>query len=204
VAKKPAVTVWITGLPASGKTRVAERLAGVLTERGVVTEVIDSGYLRNTPVGDRLGWTRDDRDQNVRRLGFVARLLARNGVVPVVAAISPYRATREEIRRELGAFVEVWVSTPRPACIDHDRTGTWARALKGEVRHFTGVDDPYEPPEHPEVAVDLSALDVGQAVSRVVDALTSAGWIPPVRHGSAASEDREFLDHHLREVGHRE
>ncbi len=184
-------TVWCTGLPSSGKSALADALVAQLHNRGLAVELINSGRMRCTPLGESLGFSRDDRDTNVRRHAFAAHLLVRNGVVAVVSAVSPYRATRDQIRAELGDFVEVYVSTPPEACIERDTKGNWAKALDGEIHGFTGVDDPYEEPQTPEVEVDLSQLSVEAGVRRVLAALERLGRVTPRPTGS---EEDQLVD----------
>ena len=169
--------VWITGLPASGKNTLAEAIGRELASRSVPFEIIDSGKLRETLLGNTLGFTREDRDANCRRNAFVASLLAMNGVVAIVSSVSPYRSTRDALRQEMGGFVEVWVSTPKEVCVDWDPKGLWAKALAGEIRQFTGVDDPYEVPLSPEVETDLSQEAPSEAANRVVGILEDWGAI---------------------------
>lgn len=169
--------VWITGLPASGKNTLAEAIGRDLNARCVPFEIIDSGKLRETLLGDTLGFTREERDANCRRNAFVAGLLAKNGVVAIVSSVSPYRSTRDALRQEMDGFVEVWVSTPKEVCVDWDPKGLWAKALAGEIRQFTGVDDPYEPPLSPEVEVDLSQVAASEAAQRVLVFLEDLGAI---------------------------
>lgn len=196
-----AFTVWMTGLPASGKRTLATELAIAVAQKGLPVEVIDSGKLRRTPLGATLGFSRGERDQNVRRHAFAAQLLVRNGVVAIVSAVSPYRSTRNEIRKELGQFVEVYVSTPKATCVDRDPRGDWARALKGEIRNFTGVDDPYEAPENPEVQVDMAQLSVDEAVDQIVGILCTLGHLPDNTQ-ERSSEDQELLSQKLRDLGY--
>ena len=196
-----AFTVWLTGLPASGKRTVAQELAKAVSRKGLPVEVIDSGKLRRTPLGATLGFSRGERDQNIRRHAFAAQLLVRNGVAAIVSAVSPYRTTRDAIRTELGEFVEVYVSTPRATCVERDPRGDWARALKGEIRHFTGVDDPYEAPLSPEVKIDMSRLDVDEAVDEIVSTLCALGHLPDDTQ-EATSEDQELLSQKLRDLGY--
>jgi len=184
-------TVWCTGLPSSGKSALADGLVAQLQSRGLMVELINSGRMRRTPLGASLGFSKDDRDTNVRRHALAAHLLARNGVIAVVSAVSPYRNTRTQIRAELGDFVEVYASTPAETCIERDTDGNWAKALDGQIRGFTGVDDPYEAPEAPEVEVDLSQVSAEAGVRRVLAVLERLGRIAPLQ---AASEDDQLLD----------
>jgi adenylylsulfate kinase len=184
-------TVWFTGLPSSGKAALAEALSTQIEQRGLVVELINSGRMRQTPLGASLGFSKDDRDTNLRRHAFAAHLLVRNGVVAVVSAVSPYRATREQIRTELVDYVEVYVSTPAAACVERDTQGIWAKALNGDIRGFTGVDDPYEAPQNPEVEVDLSQLSLEAGARRVMATLERLGRVAPL---PSASEDDQLLD----------
>lgn len=174
---KRGCTVWITGLPASGKRTLAQSLGQELALRGAAHEIIDSGKLRETLLGNTIGFTREERDANCHRNAFVANLLGKNGVSAVVSSVSPYRATRDAIREEIGDFIEVWVSTPKATCIDQDQKGMWVKALSGEIQGFTGVDAPYEPPEQAEVTVDLSQIPLETAVELVLNVLEEKGYI---------------------------
>ena len=194
-----AFTVWFTGLPASGKSTLAEAVAEHIIARGLPAEVINSGKLRKTPLGASLGFSRGDRDLNVRRHALAASLLARNGVVALVTAVSPYRATRDEIRRELKDFAEVHVATPPDVCAEWDRSGLWRKALAGKLRGFTGVDDPYEAPLSPEARVDLSALSVETAAAKVVAAIEAAGLLRPA---AEAAEETDELRKRLETLGY--
>ena len=178
----PGFTIWITGLPGSGKMALAQALAERLPQP---VEIIDSAKLRASPLGASLGFSREDRDLNCGRHAFAARLLTRNGVIGIVKAVSPYQATRDAIRADLGRFVEVHVSTSREVCIDRDPKGVWARALAGEIRNFTGVDDPYEEPTHPDARVDLGVLPANEAAEAVLEALSRLGYVS----GGAGDEE---------------
>ena len=179
----PLPTIWVTGLPASGKRALATAIADRLRARGQAVEVIDSGRLRRTPLGATLGFSRDDRDTNVRRHAMAAAMLTRNGVLAVVSAVSPYRATREALRAELGDFVEVWASTPPEICAERDQSGNWARALRGEITDFTGVDAPFEAPADPEVTTDLSVESIDAATARVMAVLDARGSAVETENG---------------------
>jgi adenylyl-sulfate kinase len=194
-----AFTVWCTGLPSSGKSALADAVAAQLRARGLTVDVINSGRMRQTPLGANLGFSREDRDTNVRRHAFAAHMLVRNDVVAVVSAVSPFRATRQEVRDQLNDFVEVYVSTPRAACIDRDKEGMWAKALNGDIRNFTGVDGPYEAPESPEAEVDLSQVSVEAGARRVLATLERLGRIAPMK-SAAISEDDALLDPGLSEI----
>jgi adenylylsulfate kinase len=196
-----AFTVWLTGLPAAGKSTLGEHIAEGLKELGLQVEVIDSGKLRGTPLGATLGFNRHDRDANVRRHGFAASLLVRHGVVAVVTAISPYRSTRDEVRKELGDFVEVWVSTPKEVCIERDPKGVWNRALAGEIRNFTGVDDPYEPPQDPEVELDMSSQSPRDGADIVIRTLVELGHLGSGSSSDDSAED-DPLTAKLRKLGY--
>jgi len=166
------VTVWFTGLPSSGKTTLANALAKRLAAEGYErVEVIDGDVARQH-LTRGLGYSKEDRDENVRRVGWVAEMLSRNGVVVVVALISPYRDVRDEIRaRHAGRFVEVHVATPLGVCASRDLKGLYAAARAGQVEAMTGVDDPYEPPLAPEVVVGAEDETIEESVERLWQAL---------------------------------
>ncbi|HET7489635.1 MAG TPA: adenylyl-sulfate kinase [Acidimicrobiales bacterium] len=167
------LTVWLTGLPSSGKTTLARRLGARLREAGHRVEVIDGDAVR-TELGRGLGFSREDRAENVRRVGYVANLLCRNGVVVVCALVSPYRRERDEVRaRHDGRFMEVHVSTPVATCAERDVKGLYARQRAGLVRGLTGVDDPYEPPERPEVVVPTHLQTVEESLQAVWTAVAA-------------------------------
>ncbi len=166
------VTVLFTGLPSAGKTTIARALEKRLLDEGRPVEVLDGDVVR-THLCKGLGFSREDRDENIRRVGFVAHLLSRNGVVALCSVIAPYRAVREEVRalHHPGQFMEVYVSTPVEVCADRDVKGLYARQRAGEISGLTGVDDPYEPPAAPEVVVPTHDQSVEQSVEAVWQAL---------------------------------
>jgi adenylylsulfate kinase len=170
-------TVWFTGLSGAGKTTLSAAVAEAIRARGKKVEVLDGDVVR-TNLSKGLGFSREDRDTNIRRIGFVAKLLTRNDVAVVVAAISPYRAIRDEVRAEIGAFVEVFVRCPVEELIRRDVKGLYERALRGEVAQFTGVSDPYEEPLNPEVVVDTDQETVEESVAKIVGALERLGHLP--------------------------
>ena len=164
------LVLWLTGLSGAGKSTIAERIAADLRRRGRRVEVLDGDAIREN-LSKGLGFSKEDRDTNIRRIGYVAELLARNGVVVIVAAISPYRAVRDEVRARIDRFVEVHVHCSLDELVRRDVKGLYRRALAGEIPHFTGVSDPYEPPLDPEVTVDTAVERVDESVLRVLAAL---------------------------------
>ena len=166
-----ARTVWLTGLPSAGKTTLARALVERLRSEGTSAEVLDGDELRAALAPD-LGFSRADREENVRRIGVVADLLSRNGVTAVCSVISPYRTARDEVRARHGdRFVEVWVSTPLDVCATRDVKGLYARHRRGEITNLTGVDDPYEAPEQPDVVIPTHELTLEQSVEMLWQAL---------------------------------
>ncbi len=166
-------TVWLTGLPCSGKSTIARTLARRLLRRGRRVEVLDGDRVRQS-LSYGLGFNREDRDRNVLRVAFVANLLARNGVVVIVAVVSPYRAARDEARHSLHRFFEVHVDCPVSECERRDIKGMYKRARAGELRGFTGVDDPYEVPLNPELTVPTNLQSSDESAARVEAALVES------------------------------
>ncbi len=146
------MTIWFTGLPCSGKSTIAQLVELQLRSRGYRVEVLDGDVVRRN-LTKGLRFSREDRDENIRRIGFVCHLLTRNGVIAISAAISPYRSTRDEVRRLIAAFVEVFVNCPSEVCKQRDVKGMYKKALAGEIAGFTGVSDPYEEPLNPELTL---------------------------------------------------
>lgn len=170
------LTLWFTGLSGAGKSTLAGLVAEELRRRGHRVEILDGDEVREH-LSRGLGFSRADRDTNIRRIGYVAKLLSRNGTVAITAAISPYRATRDEVRRQIVRFVEVYVSTPLEECASRDVKGLYARALSGEVPHFTGVSDPYEPPENPEITVSTVGEPPEATAARIIARLEDLGYV---------------------------
>lgn len=168
--------LWFTGLPAAGKSTLAERVAKILREAGRRVEVLDGDEVR-THLSRGLGYGREGRDTNIRRIGHVSQLLVRNGIVAVAAAISPYRELRDENRALIGEFVEVYVDCPLDECRRRDPKGLYARADAGQIPQFTGVSDPYEPPLMPEVVVRTAQETVEESTERILGALRTRGYI---------------------------
>jgi adenylyl-sulfate kinase len=166
----PGLTIWLTGLSGAGKSTIAEQVATVLRRRKLAVEILDGDAVRQTLCAD-LGFSKEDRDTNIRRLGFVADMLTRNGVIVVVAAISPYAAARAEVREQIGQFLEIYVRCPLDVLVERDTKGMYQRALHGDIDHFTGVSDPYEEPPRPDVVVDTNTETIDESVARVLAAV---------------------------------
>jgi adenylyl-sulfate kinase len=194
-------TLWFTGLPSSGKSTLARRVEEILLERGMNVEVLDGDEVREN-LSKGLGFSKEDRDTNIRRIGFVAKLLARNGAVAITAAISPYRDVRDEMRRAIGRFVEVYVECPIDVLKERDVKGLYKKALAGEIKHFTGVDDPYEPPLKPEVVVHSDRESVDESVARIVGTLEVLGYIPRVSGGDFSASEEETIKRRLKDLGY--
>ncbi|HKX24982.1 MAG TPA: adenylyl-sulfate kinase [Actinomycetota bacterium] len=169
-------TVWFTGLSGSGKSTLAELLVAVLEERGRRYELLDGDVVR-TNLSKGLGFSKEDRDTNILRIGWVAERLTYHGAAVIVSAISPYRAIRDQVRARIPRFVEVWVSCPVEVCAQRDVKGLYEKAFRGEITGFTGVDDPYEPPEHPEVVVETDRLTPEECLAQVVARLEELGYL---------------------------
>ena len=175
-----AFTVWFTGLSGAGKSTISRLVAAELERRGLTVELLDGDAVRRH-LSAGLGFSKEDRDTNVERIGWVASRLVRAGGTVVVAAISPYREARRKARalvEEHGAFVEIHVATPLEECMERDTKGLYARALAGEVANFTGVSDPYEEPEAPEVRLETVGIEPDAAAALVVDRLETMGLLP--------------------------
>ncbi len=175
-------TLWFTGLSGAGKTTLTQALAPVLRARGLKFEVLDGDEVR-TNLSKGLGFSKEDRDTNIRRIGYVSRLLSRNGVGVIAAAISPYREVRDEMRREIeahgAAFIEVYVKASLETLLARDVKGLYARALAGEIKQFTGVSDPYEEPFHPELVIESDRETVEQSAAKILARLEELALIPP-------------------------
>jgi adenylyl-sulfate kinase len=179
-------TVWFTGLSGAGKTTLADLLEPVLRERGLKVEKLDGDIVR-THLSKGLGFSKEDRDTNIRRIAFVCELLTRNGVGVITSAISPYREVRDEARRMIGNFVEVYVRCSIPELTRRDVKGLYAKALSGEIQNFTGVSDPYEEPLNPEVVVDSETESAEESLAKVVARLEELGYLPRVAAAIATS-----------------
>jgi adenylylsulfate kinase len=178
--RQRGATLWLTGLPSAGKTTLALALADVLRARGSDVEILDGDQVR-TYLSAGLGFSREDRETQVTRIGFVAELLARHGVTVLVPVIAPYADAREKVRAHHdGAgtpLLQVHLSTPVEVCAERDVKGLYAKAFRGEISSMTGVDDPYEIPENPDLRIDTSAIDQDASVELLVELLTQRGLV---------------------------
>ena len=174
--RRQGFTLWLTGMSGAGKTTVSSILEAWLRKHGARVERLDGDEMRKH-LSRGLGFSREDRDENIRRIGFVAGLLSRNGVIAIVAAISPYRAVRQELRLAIGSFVEVHVDCPLSVLIARDAKGLYRKAQSGEIAHFTGISDPYEPPLTPELVIDSSTETPEESATRVWNKLRDLGLI---------------------------
>jgi len=177
-------TIWFTGLSGAGKSTLAEVIERRLKDQGRNVEILDGDIVR-THLSKGLGFSREDRDTNIKRIAFVCGLLTRNGVVCISAAIAPYREAREWARREIGDFVEVYLKCPIEVCRQRDVKGLYKLVDEGKIKNFTGVDDPYEEPENSELVIETDKESVGESVSRIFAKLVELGYL----EGEGNSED---------------
>lgn len=166
--KQKGMTLWFTGLSGAGKTTISQAVEEELIAKGYKVEVLDGDVVREN-LTKGLGFSKVDRDENVRRIGFVAQLLTRNGVIVIVSAISPYRSIRDEVRNRIGDFVEIYVNAPLAVCEKRDVKGLYKRARSGEIKSFTGISDPYEPPMNPEVECRTDQETLQESVLKVMN-----------------------------------
>ena len=175
-ASDKGVTVWFTGLPCSGKTTAADVVADKLRARNQMVERLDGDIVRKTLTKD-LGFSKEDRHTNIQRVTYVSKLLTRNGVIVLSTFISPYKAVRAESRKEISNFIEVFVKCSLDVCIERDVKGMYKKALAGEIKEFTGIDDPYEDPEEPELIIETDNETVEESAEKVILKLEELGYI---------------------------
>ena len=184
-------TIWLTGLSGAGKTTLAEKLAPELRARGLGVEVLDGDEVR-TNLSKGLGFSKEDRDTNIRRIGYVCRLLSRNGVAAISAAISPYGAVRDEVRQLVeqdgATFVEVFVKCPIDVLAERDVKGLYKKALAGELKGFTGVSDPYEQPLAPDVVIESDRESVAFSTEKIISELERRELLPELLTTASAAQ----------------
>lgn len=169
-------TIWFTGLSGAGKSTLAEALARHFREQGRNVEILDGDDVR-THLSKGLGFSREDRDTNIKRIAYVGSLLTRNGVICISAAIAPYREAREWARQKIGNFVEVYVKCPLEVCRERDVKGLYKLIDEGKIQHFTGIDDPYEEPEQPDLVVETSRQSIAESVNAILAKLVEQGYL---------------------------
>ncbi|MCH8928631.1 MAG: adenylyl-sulfate kinase [Candidatus Marinimicrobia bacterium] len=199
---KSGTTLWMTGFSGAGKTTIANALAEILIRRGEKVEIMDGDIVR-TNLSKGLGFSKEDRETNLMRIGFVCRLLSRNGVIAIAAAISPYDYIRKNLRKEDENFIEVFVNAPIEKCIERDVKGLYKKALAGEIKQFTGIDDPYEAPEDAEIEVHTDKETVEESVGIIIKRLEELGRIGfgDSSEGYTAEEE-EFIQKRLEALGY--
>jgi adenylyl-sulfate kinase len=194
-------TLWFTGLSGSGKSTLAREMEEIILERGMKVEVLDGDVVR-TNLSKGLGYSKEDRDINIRRIGWVCHILTRNDVVAIASAISPYKEIRDENRKMIGRFVEVYCSCPIEVLKERDVKGLYEKAIKGEIKNFTGVSDPYEPPENPEVMIESDNESVEDSVNKIVRTLELMGYIPASGTEDYSPEEEEKIKQRLKDLGY--
>jgi adenylylsulfate kinase len=174
--KHQGFTIWFTGLPCCGKTTIADQVAAILKKKNYLVERLDGDLIRQNFSSD-LNFSKKDRDENIRRATFLAKMLSRNNVVVLASFVSPYRKQRKRARKEIKNFVEVYVRCPVKICMKRDVKGMYRKAMEGKITHFTGVDDPYEEPEDPELIVDTDIESVEESVGKVLQKIEDLGYL---------------------------
>jgi adenylylsulfate kinase len=169
------VTVWFTGLPCCGKTTIANKVAEILRDKNYKVERLDGDIVRKSLTSD-LGFSKEDRNENIKRVTFVAKLLTRNDVIVLATFVSPYIERRQKTREEIGNFIEVYVKASVEACMERDVKGMYKKALAGEIKNFTGIDDPYEVPTNPELIVDTEKETIEESVQKVLKIMRKLGY----------------------------
>lgn len=194
-------TVWFTGLSGSGKTTVSRMVVKTLLNRGLKVEILDGDIVREN-LSKGLGFSKEDRDTNIRRIGFVCNLLTRNGIVAVAAAISPYKTIRDENRKLIGNFCEVYMKCSIEELTRRDVKGLYKKALTGEVKNFTGISDPYEPPHNPEVVCDTAMEKPQESHDKVVRKLEEMGFISAQIEKAYTPEEEKKIEKRLEDLGY--
>ena len=197
MAEQRGFTLWFTGLSGAGKTALAKALIPVLQERGLKVERLDGDVVRQCLTKD-LGFSKEDRNTNIERVTFVAKLLTRNGVAVLCSFISPYISRREASRAEIAEFVECYIECPLDVLIERDVKGLYKKALAGEIKNFTGVSDPYEPPPNAEIVVNSSTQTIDESMAIILQRLEELGYVP--KRASKVDGDGAYSDEEEQEV----
>lgn len=200
MAEQKGFTLWFTGLSGSGKTALAKYLETELRRRGLKVERLDGDIVRQSLTRD-LGFSKEDRDKNIERVTFVAKLLTRNGVAVLCSFISPYIEQRAKSRQEIGNFVECYVECPLETLIARDVKGLYKKALAGEIPNFTGISDPYEPPPNPEIVVHTDTQTIEESAQIILNRLIELGYLPPEDQVYSEEEEAQVEDR-LRALGY--
>ena len=194
-------TIWFTGLSGAGKTTLGQEIEMELLERGLPVEVLDGDVIREN-LSKGLGFSKEDRYINIRRIGFVCNLLSRNDVVAIAAAIAPYQEVRREVREKIGRFVMVHCDCPLEVLKERDPKGLYKKAMAGEIKNFTGIDDPYEPPEKPEIVCSTDKETVEESVAKIMKTLEILGYIPAMETADYDSEEESKIKQRLKDLGY--
>jgi adenylylsulfate kinase len=200
-SKNKGFTLWFTGLPCSGKSTLAEIIAPELARRGRTVDILDGDIVR-TNLTKGLGFSKEDRDENIRRIGFVCGLITKHGGIAISAAISPYRSVRDEVRSKIENFVEVFVDTPLELCIQRDVKGMYKKAIAGEMKNFTGISDPYEPPLNAEIVIQTQKESEQESAARILGSLERMGLIEPAHEPAYTSSEAEKIRERLEKLGY--
>jgi adenylyl-sulfate kinase len=199
--KNKGFTLWFTGLPCSGKSTLAEIIAPELARRGRTVDILDGDVVR-TNLTKGLGFSKEDRDENIRRIGFVCGLITKHGGIAISAAISPYRSVRDEVRSKIENFVEVFVDTPLELCIQRDVKGMYKKAIAGEMKNFTGISDPYEAPLNPEIVIQTQKESEQESAARILGSLERMGLIEPAHEPAYTSDEADKIRERLEKLGY--
>ena len=197
-------TLWFTGMSGAGKTTLAIAVEEILRDRGLKVELLDGDVVR-TNLSKGLGFSKEDRDTNIKRIGFVCKLLTRNGVVAIGSAISPYREVRDFLRQDIGRFVEVYCKCPMEVLIERDVKGLYKKALAGEIENFTGVSDPYEEPLNAEVVVNTDTETYQESAGKILARLEELNYMPQASGDQDqvySEEEEQILEDRLKALGY--
>ncbi len=195
-------TIWFTGLSGSGKSTIAQIVYNELKKSGHKVEMLDGDVIR-TNLSKGLGFSKEGRDENIKRVGFVCNLLTRNDVIAIAVCISPYKEVRDFNRRRIGRFVEVYTKCSLDECIKRDPKGNYKKALAGEIKNYTGIDDPYEEPENPEITVETDKETAEESAEKVFKKITELGYLEE-KEEDISPEDEEKIKERLRSLGYLE